>query len=109
MSKIKKAHVGSYVDDLLAQDGLLEECEAAAMKEIIAEQLRSAMQSQRISKTSLSKRMRTSRRALDRLLDPENTSVTLNTLNRAAHAVGRRIEIRLTKALPQRSVPTASK
>lgn len=105
----KKATVGSYFDDFLAEDGLLEECEAAAMKEIIAEQLRDAMRDQRLTKSTVSRRMRTSRRALDRLLDPRNTSVTLHTLNKAAHAVGRRIEIKLDKAPRQRASPTASK
>lgn len=98
MKKTKKATVGSYVDDFLAEDGLLEECEAAAMKEMISEQILAAMKSQKLTKSVVSRKMHTSRRALDRLLDPRNTSVTLHTLNKAAHAVGRRIEIKLGKA-----------
>jgi hypothetical protein len=109
MKKSKKPTVGSYLDDFLAEDGLLEECEAAAMKELIAEQIDAAMRAQKLTKSAVSRRMRTSRRALDRLLDPRNTSVTLHTLNRAAHAVGRRIEIKFSKAPRQRSSPTASK
>jgi hypothetical protein len=100
--KRKKASVGSYFDDFLAEDGILEECEAAAMKEMIAEQIQKAMRDQKLTKSAVSRKMRTSRRALDRLLDPRNTSVTLHTLNKAAHAVGRRVEIKLEKAARQR-------
>jgi antitoxin HicB len=80
-------------DDFLAKDNLLAETEDAAIKEIVADQLKVAMKKERISKTAMAARMKTSRRQLDRLLDPKNPSVTLATLQRAASAVGRRLRV----------------
>ena len=88
-------HFGSSLDSLLEQEGILEDVTARALKRVIARQLDALMKDQGISKTSLAERMRTSRSALDRLLDPENNSVTLDTLVRAAHAVGRRLHVEL--------------
>lgn len=82
-------------DDFLEKDGLLAETEDAAIKQIIADQIRTAMNKQRVSKTAMAARMKTSRRQLDRLLDPSNPSVTLATLRRAASAVGRRLKVEL--------------
>lgn len=82
-------------DDFLAKDGLLAETEDAAIKAIIADQIKVAMQKQRLSKTAMATRMKTSRRQLDRLLDPDNPSVTLATLRRAASAVGRTLRVEL--------------
>jgi antitoxin HicB len=82
-------------DDFLAGQGMLEACEDHAIKEIIAEQLSTAMEQQGITKVEMAKRMRTSRRQLDRLLDPAIPSVTLDTLRRAASAVGRRLHLEL--------------
>jgi len=82
-------------DDFLADEGLLAEAEDAAIKEIIADQIKVAMQKQHLSKSAMAARMRTSRRQLDRLLDPENPSVTLATLRRAASAVGRNLRVEL--------------
>jgi len=82
-------------DDFLDKDGLLAETEDAAIKEIIADQLKAAMKKQKLSKTAMAARMKTSRRQLDRLLDPDNPSVTLATLRRAANAVGRRLRVGL--------------
>jgi antitoxin HicB len=89
---------GSNLDDFLRDEGILEEVEAAALKRVVALQLEDIIKKQRLKKTSVAQRMRTSRAALDRLLDPENTSVTLLTLNRAAHALGRKISIKLQPA-----------
>jgi antitoxin HicB len=83
------------VDDFLEKDGLLAETEDAAVKQIIADQIKAAMDKQRVSKTAMAARMKTSRRQLDRLLDPSNPSVTLATLRRAASAVGRRLKVEL--------------
>ena len=88
-------HFGSSLDSFLEQEGILEDVTARALKRVIARQLDALMKDQGISKTSLAERMRTSRSALDRLLDPENNSVTLDTLVRAAHAVGRRLHVEL--------------
>jgi antitoxin HicB len=82
-------------DEFLAGQGLLAETEDAAIKEIIADQIKVAMQDQHLSKTEMAARMRTSRRQLDRLLDPNNPSVTLATLRRAASAVGRTLRVEL--------------
>jgi antitoxin HicB len=93
----KKGYVdrSETFDDFLEQDGLLAETEDAAIKQIIADQIRAAMDKQRVSKTAMAARMKTSRRQLDRLLDPGNPSVTLATLRRAASAVGRRLKVEL--------------
>jgi antitoxin HicB len=82
-------------DEFLASDGLLAETEDAAIKEIIADQIKVAMQRQHLSKSAMAARMKTSRRQLDRLLDPKNPSVTLSTLRRAASAVGRNLRVEL--------------
>jgi DNA-binding Xre family transcriptional regulator len=82
-------------DEFLAKDDLLAETEDAAIKEIIADQIKVAMHKQHLSKTAMAARMRTSRRQLDRLLDPNNQSVTLATLHRAASAVGRTLRVEL--------------
>ena len=82
-------------DDFLAGEGLLATCEEDAIKEIIADQIRTAMKEQRLTKTAMAERMKTDRRQLDRLLDPTNPSVTLSTLRRAAAAVGRTLRVEL--------------
>jgi antitoxin HicB len=82
-------------DEFLAEEGLLAETEDAAIKEIIADQIKVAMNKQHLSKTAMAARMKTSRRQLDRLLDPNNPSVTLATLRRAASAVGRTLRVEL--------------
>jgi len=95
MATKKKGRVGSSFDDFLAEQGILQECEEQAIKQILADQIRAAMQEERLTKAAMAERMQTSRRALDRLLDPNNTSVTLHTLQRAALAVGRQIRLEL--------------
>ena len=99
MSKLdktkKKGRVGSTFDDFLKEDGIYEEVTARAIKRVIARQLGALMQEKHLSKTVLARRMQTSRAQLDRLLDPENESVTLGTLARAAHAVGRQLRMEL--------------
>jgi DNA-binding phage protein len=82
-------------DQFLASEGLLGETEDAAIKEIIADQIQAAMAKKGLSKTAMAARMHTSRRQLDRLLDPTNGSVTLATLRRAASAVGRNLRVEL--------------
>jgi antitoxin HicB len=82
-------------DEFLASQGMLEACEDHAIKEIIAEQIAAAMAEQGLTKVEMAARMKTSRRQLDRLLDPTIPSVTLDTLSRAATAVGRSLRIEL--------------
>jgi antitoxin HicB len=88
-------HIGSDFDDFLTEEGLLEEAETVAIKRVLAYQVEQLMQEQNLSKTEMSRRMKTSRAALDRLLDPANQSVTLQTLDRAARALGKRLQISL--------------
>ncbi len=82
-------------DEFLASEGLLAETEEAALKQVIADQIKAAMQAEGLSKTDMAARMKTSRRQLDRLLDPAYSSVTLVTLRRAAAAVGRTLRVEL--------------
>ena len=97
MVKKKKARVSNETfDEFLAEQGMLGTCEERAIKEIIAEQLAEAMKAQAITKSAMAERMKTSRRQLDRLLDPATPSVTLETLRRAANAVGRTLRVELT-------------
>lgn len=95
MTKRKKGRIGSSFDDFLKENGVYEEVTARAIKRVIARQLDAVMRDQGITKSALAKRMRTSRAQLDRLLDPENESVTLGTLTRAARAVGRQLRMEL--------------
>jgi len=87
--------VGSDLDDLLRQDGIFEEVTAVAVKRVIALQIERAMVAGNVSRSEMARRMGTSRSTVDRLLDPANPSVTLHTLERAASAVGRRLDVRL--------------
>ena len=91
----KKGKVGSSFDDFLKEDGIYEEVTARAIKRVLVRQLDELMRREEISKTELASRMKTSRAQLDRLLDPENESVTLGTLTRAAQAVGRHLRMEL--------------
>jgi len=90
-----KGRVGSSFDDFLQEEDIRDEVEDAALKEILADQLAAAMRDKHLTKTAMAARMGTSRRQLDRLLDPTNPSVTLSTLRRAAHAVGRTLTVEL--------------
>lgn len=90
-----KKNIGSDFDDFLEDEGMLEEATAMAVKRVIAFQLAEKMAEDSISKTEMAKRMETSRSALERLLDPENPSVTLQTLQSAAQALGGRLNIEL--------------
>jgi antitoxin HicB len=88
---------GSSFDDFLKSDGIFEEVQARALKRALAEQLDEAMQSGNLSKVNMAQRMATSRSQLDRVLDPGNLSIQLDTLIKAASAVGRTVEIRLKR------------
>ncbi|MFA6021557.1 MAG: helix-turn-helix transcriptional regulator [Rhodospirillales bacterium] len=98
MSSEANKQLGTSFDDFLEEEGLLESAEAAAHKRILAWQIARLMQDRHINKSELAKRMRTSRSALDRLLDPGNASVTLATLDRAANALGKRLKIEIVDA-----------
>lgn len=92
---MSKKNIGSDFDDFLKEEGLFEETTAVAIKRYIAFQLTEKMSEEHLSKAEMARRMETSRSALDRLLDPENPSVTLQTLQSAAQALGGRIKIEL--------------
>ncbi|MBD3376622.1 helix-turn-helix domain-containing protein [candidate division KSB1 bacterium] len=91
-------YFGSNFDDFLKEEGILAEVEANAIKRVVAFQLADLMQKENISKTAMAKRMKTSRSSIDRLLDPQNKSVTLQTLERAALVLGKRLEIKFVGA-----------
>lgn len=91
----KKKHVGSSFDGWLRDEGIYEETTTAALKRVLARQLADAMMAQELTKSELARRMGTSRAAVERLLDPKNEAVTLNTLSKAATAVGRELRLAL--------------
>ena len=91
----KNKHQGSSLDSFLEEEGTLGEFQAQAVKEVIAWQLGEAMKTRKLSKTRLAELMRTSRAQVDRVLDPSNHNVTLETLQRAAAVVGRQVRIEL--------------
>ena len=88
-------NIGSNLDDFLQEEGILAEVERAAIKEVVASQILNLMSEQKISKVEMSRRMGTSRSALDRLLDPSNVSVSLKTLDKAASSLGKKLNIQL--------------
>jgi DNA-binding Xre family transcriptional regulator len=92
---MNKKHVGSDFDDFLKEDGIYEQVQAVAIKRVIAYQIAEEMKKRKLSKTEMANRMKTSRAALERLLDPENASITLITLERAASAVGKKLKVQL--------------
>jgi antitoxin HicB len=94
--KKKNPHLGSTLDSFLKERGVLKEFRAAAIKEVIAWQIDKAMKEKKLSKNKMAALMQTSRAQLDRLLDPEQGNVTLDTLHRAAHVLGRELRIELS-------------
>jgi antitoxin HicB len=95
MARKKKGEIGSSFDGFLAEEGILETCEEQALKQILADQIKAAMEKDSLTKSAMAERIETSRRALDRLLDPKNTGVTLHTMQRAAAAIGRQLRLEL--------------
>jgi hypothetical protein len=92
---MKNKHLGSTFEDFLKEDGIHEEVTTQAIKRVLAWQVQEAMKAQSISKKEMALRMHTSRSQLDRFLDPENEKVLLETIQRAAAAVGKRLAISL--------------
>ena len=92
---MKKNHLGSSLDDFLREERILEVVEATAVKRVIAFQIARQMKRRRLTKSAMASRMKTSRAALERLLDPANPSVTLSTLERAASALGKKLKVEL--------------
>ena len=94
-SMAKTENIGSSLDDFLQEEGIYEDCHNTAIKRVLVYQIKLLMEEQGLSKVEFAKRMNTSRSSLDRLLDPDNDSVTLDTLMKAASVVNQRLEIRL--------------
>ena len=88
-------HVGSDFDNFLSEEGILAEVEAAALKRVLAFQIQQEMVRHNLTKTAMASKMKTSRASINRLLDPTNGSVTLQTLERAALGVGKKLKIEL--------------
>lgn len=99
MKKAINKHIGSDFEDFLAEEGMLDDATAVAIKRIIAWQIQNEMKVQHINKTNMAKRMQTSRSSLDRLLDEHDTSLTLSTLASAAQALGKQVKIELVEAV----------
>ena len=95
LRKARHARHGSTLDSFLAQEGVLEDFQAAAIKEVIAWQIEKAMADKRLTKNKMAELMKTSRAQLDRLLNPDEGNVTIETLQRAANVLGRSIRIEL--------------
>ena len=94
----RNPHSGSNFDDFLKEEGIFEEVHAKALKRALAEQIEESMQAANISKVKMAELMSTSRSQLDRVLDPDNISIQLDTLMKAARAVGKTVEITFKKA-----------
>jgi len=90
-------HIGSSLDDFLAENGILEETKTLALKQMIADEISNAMEEKRLSQTDVAKAMGTSRSSVKRLLDPNNHSLRLDTLEKAASVVGKQVEIKLVE------------
>jgi antitoxin HicB len=93
--KFKKKHIGSTLEGFLEEDGILESSTAKAIKGVVAWQLAEEMKLKRMTKQRLADLMKTSRAQVDRILDPEKGNVTIETLQRAASLLGRRIRLEL--------------
>ena len=91
-------HIGSDFDEFLREEGIYDEAQAIAVKRVLAFQLERNMQKAQLSKTAMAKRMGTTRAQLDRLLNPDNPATTLQTLVKAAGAVGKRVRISFVNA-----------
>jgi predicted XRE-type DNA-binding protein len=93
----KKGRVGSSFEDFLKDEGVLEETNAIAVKRVLAWQLEQAMEKKQISKRAMAAAMKTSRSQLDRILDPDNDRIRLDTLTAAAHVLGLNLRIELVQ------------
>jgi hypothetical protein len=90
-------HTGSRFDDFLKEEGIYDEVQARALKRALAEQIGEGMQAASLTKPAMASKMSTSRSQLDRVLDPDNLSIQLDTLIKAARAVGKVVEIKISK------------
>ncbi len=93
---VAKGRIGSSFDSFLQEEGLYEDVTASAIKRVLTRQITDAMEAGGITKSEMARRMQTSRSQLDRLLDPDNTRIQLETLYKAARAVGRTVRIEIS-------------
>ena len=93
---MKQEHIGSSFDEFLDEVGIRAEVQALAVKKLLALRIAALMKKEKLTKHTLARRMRTSRSALDRLLDPTNSSLSLTTLGKAAHALRRTLRVELS-------------
>jgi len=98
----RNPYTGSKFDDFLQEEGIFEEVQAKALKRALTEQLEEGMEAANLTKVEMARKMATSRSQLDRVLDPSNVSIQLDTLIKAAHALGKEIEIKIKRA-PKRA------
>ena len=98
MSTTKNIHRGSNFTDFLREEGIYEEVEAAAIKKVISAALAKQMERKGVSVSALAEKLGTSRAALNRVLDEDNTSITLTTLSRTAAALGCRLNLQIVAA-----------
>ena len=99
-------HSGSSFDDFLEEEGMRNEVESVAIKRVLAWQFEQEMEKQRKTKQGMARELRTSRSQLDRLLDPANTAVSLETLTRAANVLGKRLVFEIRDTVPARNART---
>ena len=92
---MSKKNIGSKFDDFLKEENLFEQVQVTAIKRIVAYQIAEEMKRKKLTKTEMANRMKTSRAALERLLDPDNASITVFTLERAASALGKKLKVEL--------------
>lgn len=92
---MNKKHIGSNFDNFLKEEKIYEQAQAAAIKRVVAYQIVEEMKKKKLTKTEMASRMKTSRAALERLLDPDNASITLMTLERAASVLGKKLSVQL--------------
>ena len=95
MRKKRNPHRGSSFDDFLKDEGVYEETQACAIKRVLAWQLQQAMEQEGLSKNQMAKRMKPSRSQLDRILDPANDKIQLDTILKAAQVLGREVRLEL--------------
>ncbi len=88
-----KEHIGSSFNEFLEEDGILAETQAAAIKRVVAWQIEQYMEENSLTKVAMAKKMNTSRSVVDRLLDPTNTSLTLQTMGQVSQAIGKKLEV----------------
>lgn len=98
MHDFNQQHIGSNFEDFLQDEGILEETTAIAIKRVLSWQIAQAMKAQNLTKTTMANKMHTSRASLNRLLDEEDTSLTLTTLAKAATVLGKKIHVELVSS-----------